>query len=146
MKAITIIQPWATLLATGTKQFETRSWNTNQRGLFAIHASKRTKVSDAAFSALYDEIHEVFDHLHLSSPNDLAYGAVVGAARLVACHSTDELWKNVTETELNLGDWSPNRFAWDFREAYLLPTALPYRGQQGIWEFPDALLYKAVQP
>lgn len=32
MKAITVIQPWATLLATGKKHIETRSWKTNYRG------------------------------------------------------------------------------------------------------------------
>ncbi|WP_342351939.1 ASCH domain-containing protein [Lysinibacillus boronitolerans] len=28
MKAITIKQPWATLIALGEKRFETRSWQT----------------------------------------------------------------------------------------------------------------------
>jgi hypothetical protein len=42
MKAITIIQPWATLLAIGEKKFETRSWGTKYRGELAIHASKKT--------------------------------------------------------------------------------------------------------
>lgn len=32
MKAITIWQPWASLLAYGGKQFETRSWATSYRG------------------------------------------------------------------------------------------------------------------
>ena len=32
MKALTIWQPWAQLLATGTKSIETRSWGTRYRG------------------------------------------------------------------------------------------------------------------
>ncbi|KXG09931.1 hypothetical protein AT864_01491 [Anoxybacillus sp. P3H1B] len=40
MKAITIKQPWATLIALGEKKFETRSWKTNYRGKIAIHAGK----------------------------------------------------------------------------------------------------------
>lgn len=32
MKALTIIQPWATLIASGHKMNETRSWKTNYRG------------------------------------------------------------------------------------------------------------------
>jgi activating signal cointegrator 1 len=41
MKAITIIQPWATLIALGEKKFETRSWATKHRGPLAIHAGKK---------------------------------------------------------------------------------------------------------
>lgn len=38
MKAITLHQPWASLIALGVKTVETRSWNTNYRGTLAIHA------------------------------------------------------------------------------------------------------------
>jgi hypothetical protein len=41
MKAITIIQPWATLIALGEKKFETRSWTTKYRGPLAIHAGMK---------------------------------------------------------------------------------------------------------
>ena len=40
MKALTIIQPWATLIASGHKMNETRSWKTNYRGEVLIHAGK----------------------------------------------------------------------------------------------------------
>lgn len=40
MKAVTLTQPWATLVAIGAKQIETRSWPTNYRGPLAIHAGK----------------------------------------------------------------------------------------------------------
>ncbi|MFA5169832.1 MAG: ASCH domain-containing protein [Candidatus Paceibacterota bacterium] len=40
MKAITVIQPWTSLIALGEKKIETRSWKTNYRGPLAIHASK----------------------------------------------------------------------------------------------------------
>ena len=32
MKAVTVRQPWATLIALGMKRFETRSWQTKYRG------------------------------------------------------------------------------------------------------------------
>jgi len=38
MKALTIHQPYASLLACGAKKYETRSWATNYRGPIAIHA------------------------------------------------------------------------------------------------------------
>ncbi|MEZ7793182.1 ASCH domain-containing protein [Niallia circulans] len=33
-------QPWATLIALGGKEFETRSWQTKYLGKLAIHAGK----------------------------------------------------------------------------------------------------------
>lgn len=41
MKAITLHQPWASLVALGVKSIETRSWSTNYRGPLAVHASLR---------------------------------------------------------------------------------------------------------
>lgn len=40
MKALTIRQPWASLIAAGVKAIETRSWSTSFRGPLAIHAGK----------------------------------------------------------------------------------------------------------
>ena len=40
MKALTLTQPWATLIAVGAKRIETRSWGTSYRGRIAIHAAK----------------------------------------------------------------------------------------------------------
>lgn len=41
MKALTLWQPWATLVALGVKTIETRSWSTSYRGPLAIHAAKK---------------------------------------------------------------------------------------------------------
>lgn len=41
MRCITIRQPWATLIALGEKEFETRSWRTAYRGELGIHAGMR---------------------------------------------------------------------------------------------------------
>lgn len=40
MKALTLHQPWASLVALGAKMIETRSWSTKYRGPLAIHAGR----------------------------------------------------------------------------------------------------------
>ena len=40
MKAITIKQPFASLIAAGIKEYEFRTWKTNYRGEILIHAGK----------------------------------------------------------------------------------------------------------
>ncbi|MGH7609569.1 MAG: ASCH domain-containing protein [Candidatus Dormibacteria bacterium] len=41
MKALTIRQPWASLLVAGCKVYEYRSWDTRYRDLVAIHAGTK---------------------------------------------------------------------------------------------------------
>lgn len=41
MKALTLWQPWASLIAAGHKRIETRAWATRYRGPLAIHAAAR---------------------------------------------------------------------------------------------------------
>ncbi len=41
IKAISLHQPWASLIAMGLKKFETRSWLTNYRGKLVICAAKK---------------------------------------------------------------------------------------------------------
>lgn len=41
VKALTLWQPWASLVALGVKTIETRSWSTKYRGPLAIHAAVR---------------------------------------------------------------------------------------------------------
>lgn len=43
MKAISIKQPWASLIAHGIKDIENRSWRTNYRGRVLIHAGASKK-------------------------------------------------------------------------------------------------------
>lgn len=41
MKTLSLLQPWASLVAEGLKRVETRAWRTSYTGPLAIHASKR---------------------------------------------------------------------------------------------------------
>lgn len=50
LPAITILQPWASLMAIGAKQFETRGWQRPYRGPIGLHAAKRWNRELAALS------------------------------------------------------------------------------------------------
>lgn len=105
MKAITIWQPWASLLACGAKQYETRSWATSYRGPIAIHAATRRMPSKDYFGGGFEG--DVSNHLrHLfyrfdMSPRDefrwimdnLDYGAVIATAELVECWEIEKSWR-----------------------------------------------------
>ena len=97
MKAVTIYQPYASLIACGAKQFETRSWKTNYRGPIAIHAGKESfhltlwQGMPAAQEALVKAFGGWIDQERGGAQgldaryHDMPYGAVVATADLVEC-------------------------------------------------------------
>jgi hypothetical protein len=50
MKALSIKQPWANLLASGKKTIETRLWPTDYRGPLLIVSSKAPKIHPAGYA------------------------------------------------------------------------------------------------
>ena len=127
MKAITLHQPWATLIALGLKTMETRSWSTKYRGPIAIHAGKTID-------------HEVAEYLaERMGCADLPTGAVIATATLAKVLTTGPaLWGWLPDDEAEYGDFSPGRFAWALEDVQVLPEPIPARGQQGLWHWEAA--------
>lgn len=135
MKAISLWQPWATLVAHGLKHFETRSWYTSYRGTLAIHAAKRKadryELNDVIIKALFD-----MGYQRLS---ELPYGCIVCTSLLVDCEPTAQVvnrtwFKEIEATERHFGDYAPGRFAWQL-DTIVRVNDIPARGSQGFWEW-----------
>jgi hypothetical protein len=47
MKALSIEQPWANMIASGEKTIETRTWSTDYRGPILIVSSKTPRIEPA---------------------------------------------------------------------------------------------------
>ena len=50
MKAVSVRQPWANLIAAGKKTIETRTWATNYRGEILIVSSKKPRIEPAGYA------------------------------------------------------------------------------------------------
>ena len=50
MKAISVKQPWANMIAHGKKTIETRTWATLYRGTLLIVSSKKPKITPAGYA------------------------------------------------------------------------------------------------
>lgn len=126
MKALTLWQPWASFIARGVKQYETRNWETNYRGPLAIHAAKRPVSLDVFdFLAIYSDIEHVKMFFPLQS--------IVAIVELVAIHPADRI--SVSEKEKLLGDYSPGRFAWELKLKEKLEKPIPAKGKPGLWDW-----------
>lgn len=133
MRAITIHQPWASLIALGEKTIETRSWPTRYRGPIAIHAGKLTR--ERAEDCLEDPYRELLVKHGLKAIGDLPWGAVVAVATLADCvRMTGHMYEPASVMEHELGWFAPGRYAWHLSDVVLLPTPVPARGKQGFWD------------
>lgn len=99
MKALTLTQPWVTLVAIGAKQIETRSWATKYRGPIAIHAGvglgpvggsralRELIRSQPFFDNLIPIVVRVDEQFPIESiVKSLPFGAVIATANLTAVH------------------------------------------------------------
>lgn len=50
MKALSVKQPWANMIASGEKTIETRKWCTDYRGPLLIVSSKTPRIEPAGFA------------------------------------------------------------------------------------------------
>lgn len=145
MKAITIHEPFASLIAHGYKGFETRSWATKHRGQLAIHAGK--KIDNDAVMMLAKDYPEIW---HKISP--LPTGCIVAIANLTECWAVGEDYqsgstvlfngengatKDIGLKEYKFGDYSFGRCAWELDDVKILDKPIPAKGQQGLWNWED---------
>lgn len=131
MKALSLWQPWASLIAVGAKQYETRSWSTLYRGLLAIHAAKR--YTHEEHNATLDfERRFPFQLLTLHSP--LPLGAILCMVRLTEVLPVASVYGSLSDSERAFGNYSEGRFAWKLALVEVFDPPIPMRGAQGLFE------------
>ena len=127
MKAISLWQPWATLIAVGVKRLETRSWDSRYQGELAIHAAKRWTADEQ------DLIQESPFREALQG-HRMPRGAIVAVVRLTGCLRTTDCQPSYPECAF--GNYAAGRFAWVLEHVRTIEP-VPCRGRQSLWEVPE---------
>jgi hypothetical protein len=140
MKALSLWQPWASLMAVGAKKIETRSWPTSYRGLIAIHAAKKWDA-DLAEQTLEGRFFRALFHNEggFTSLDQVPRGCFIAVGRLTHCISTSDHPKLIPAKDTNeyhFGNYAPGRFMWVFDEIWKLSSPVYSRGYQQLWT-PD---------
>lgn len=146
MRAITIRQPWATLLALGEKKFETRSWATKHRGEIAIHAGKAIDKQ----ACKHPQIQAILENHSYFSIADLPTGSVIATGKLTNCWQSfkqgDEvvlesagIVKTITAFEELVGDYTEGRYAWGLEQMKLLERPIPAKGYLSLWNWDESV-------
>jgi activating signal cointegrator 1 len=148
VKAITIHQPWASLIALGEKRFETRGWPTKYRGPIAIHAG----LSLDRIAFVRAPVRAALLKHGILAIDDLPTGRMIATATLEDClqvtrpygeqslvnlkgDRTTLLWGGLLPDEYHFGDYSDGRYAWSLTNVQTLPEPVPVKGQQGLWNW-----------
>lgn len=131
MKAISIKQPWASLIIEGIKDIENRSWYTHYRGRLYIHASKGYDRQGADLvSKLYPE------HESIIKDASEIRGGIIGHVHLVDCVTSHN------------SPWFHGEYGFVLTSFKEIPF-YPIKGQLGLFDFffenRDIVLRKEVQ-
>ena len=143
MKGLSLTQPWASLVAIGAKQYETRSWSIAYRGLVAIHASKGFPKW-AKDTCAEQPFLRSLTRAGLSMP-ELPLGAIVAVGRVVNVAPTERYERDdefIKTDEYDFGDYSPGRFAWCLAGVVRLPEPIPFKGALGLWTVPPDVVWR----
>jgi hypothetical protein len=137
--ALTLTQPWATLIIEGHKRVETRGWRTTYRGRLGIHAAKgfprwaRTACGESPFIDVLG--------WERGFHADLPTGVLLGFAELLDCVPTTGIEvAGLSDQELAFGDYGPGRWAWLFGEVEPLPEPVPMKGALSIWAIREPVV------
>ena len=151
MKAITLQDPWASLVRLNEKHIETRSWSTKYRGPLLIHASKKSDVKNLNL-ALTEPFYSALS-MQRSIVNGIPKfgynpGCIIAKCNLADCiriiagdglfHPVRAYLMNGSTVEGNeyyFGDYTPGRFAWILKDIEPLEKPIPAKGRLGLWEF-----------
>lgn len=143
MKALSLWQPWASLWACGRKEYETRGWRVAMQAAgavpIAVHAAK-TMASE-----IHRELRDILDaRFGKNWWRELPRGCLIGCGELVECVATEARRPAIGADELQQGNWAPGRFAFRLAQARLFAEPVPWRGAQGLFEVPDAVIAAAL--
>lgn len=124
MKALTIKEPWASLIINNIKKYEFRSWKTNYRGKLLIHAGLNVEQGYL----------EKFKSYNL----DYKPGYILGEVELIDCIKVDDCFnkKLLKENSLVYGITNHvSNYAWKLDNIIIYEKPIKIKGKLGLWNY-----------
>lgn len=145
MKALTLWQPWASLVAMGEKGVETRCWSTKHRGLLAIHAAAQlpprwlgaSRHTEPFRNELADVLRVRRDQVE-AAVKLLPRAAVLCTVNLYQIEETAHQREILSERELIFGNYEDGRYAWLLRVHNLFERPIQAKGNRLLWNWDES--------
>ena len=132
-KAISIIQPWASVIVFCGKTFENRTWKTNYRGPIAIHASSKTRTEDLGLKVKHTKSKSKAAVLDLIKKNQRQFEIAHDTPEIINSHiiAIGMLTDCLEESD---SVWHTPEY-WGFKLEYVIPIKpVPMKGKLGVWD------------
>jgi activating signal cointegrator 1 len=135
LKAISLWNPWAMLVALGLKKNETRGWATSHLGEIAIHAAMKC----------CNETYLQFSNTMLRADPTLREKPIGNYGGKILCVvdlqtywqvEDIEVINNMTVLEVEAGNYSMGRYVWPLQNVRRLTDPVATPGRQKIWTLP----------
>ena len=137
MKAISIKQPWAYLIAAGIKDIENRTWKCPEKYIgerVLIHASK-TQYETPMYLLTDEQYDSIKQEKRIEINNSLEYGCIIGSIEIVDCVvNHPSIWAEKT----NLPEQLSSECIWNWVLANPILFDEPImnvKGKLGFWEY-----------
>lgn len=138
MKALSIKQPWASLIMSGRKEIEVRTWKTDYRGPLTIHAGKKIDREAMDFFLGIDPIRP---RCKIIKGLNFPTGCILGKVELVSIElMIPDDWYRWRPFHIVPGPYTGLFHAWWLSNPNKLKTPIPFKGQQGLFNIDDSLL------
>ena len=136
MKALSLWQPWASLVAFGKKKVETRPWTTRYRGPLAIHAALRRPHRN--FGCSYAGAHILYLMAAYGiEMKTLPLGSVLCIVNLVDVRRTQDVSLELSVSERAFGNYEDDRYAWFFEDVWRFERPIPAKGNRMLWNWDE---------
>ena len=122
MKALTVKQPWASLIVDGIKDIENRTWPTKFRGRILIHAG--AKPDKEPYMLFNDEQLEEIDDCVMDVIESYENtGAIIGSVEIVDC------------VQNHISIWAEKGvYNWVLANPIKFTQPIPDKGKLSLWE------------
>lgn len=141
MKAISILQPWATLFAHGEKKYHSVNWTTDYRGEVAIFAHQ-DKSDYAQKMAMDQPIADLIKKLGYSYET-LPFGVIIATANLISVNHSPFISREFTRQERKLNEKHyTHRYTFAFSDVVRLAEPIPAEGPatlDQIWDWQQSV-------
>lgn len=149
IKVISLWQPWALAMWLGIKCYETRGGDApvlsqlrRWDGMLGIHAAQLpwTHAVDKAFpnetpKFRRDWALKAIEYMKDAPADKSQYGILGGICKRGNIYRTEQIRDSLSEQERHFGNYADGRRAIWLPKMVKLPTPIPMRGHQGLWDW-----------
>jgi hypothetical protein len=131
MKALTVRQPWASLIICGVKDIENRDWQTTYRGIMAIHSSAKMSREDMEDACAL--MRQFVPRFSADAFRRCGFptGVILGTVEITDC------------VDKSPSPWFVGAYGFVLKNAVAFAQSIACRGALGFWDVPGHLVVLA---